>query len=165
MNNKPQTNHKQTMQSTNTHNKTNKRSQGISVFAFLSSLSFLAGEPESIERPLGKVFDEENKSSQPETGEVILPGRLYFKPVEPGVNLQQTLEDMLDDPLIKQHYARQAIVTDYQQIVGYDRLRDEHVSYSLAELEAMSEAERNEPMKFFCTLMGLERELFPSARA
>ena len=31
--------------------------------------------------------------------------------------------------------------------------------------EAMSEAERNEPMRFFCTLMGLEREMFPSAMA
>ncbi len=140
------------------------KNQSISMQEFLLSLMLIVSEPESVELPLGKVLSEENRAPNPETGEVIQPGRLYFKPVAKGVDVQQALENLLDEPLITQHYVRQAIVTDYIYIVGYDRLRAEHISYSLAELLQMSEDERNEPMKFFCSLMGLEREMFPSAR-
>ncbi|MDO5667360.1 MAG: hypothetical protein Q4G44_06005 [Alcaligenaceae bacterium] len=140
------------------------KDKSISMYEFLVRLSIMTGEPESVELPLGKVLDDENYAPDPQTGEVIKPGCLYFKPVAEGVDVQQALENLLDDPLITKHYVRQVIVTDYVDIVGYDRLRAEYIHYTFAEIRDMTEEERNQPMKFFCTLAGLEREMFPCTR-
>ena len=137
------------------------KKQEMSAHEFLLNLTFMIGEPESVKLPLGRVLTDENFAPEPENGEVIIPGRLYFKPVDQGINIQQALEDLLDDPLITKHYVRQVIITNYIDVVGYDRLRAEHVHCSLPELLQMTEDERQEPLKFFGSLLGLEREMFP----
>ena len=127
-----------------------------SMVKFLSDLIVLGSNHPKAPRPLDEVYHKENLSPNPETGEVIKSGKLFFRRVKQGVDLDQTLADILADPLVKTHATRIIVVTDYHHMVAYDRLRDYHVRYSLAMDREMTEHEAKESAKFFLVLAGME---------
>ncbi|MDO5667359.1 MAG: hypothetical protein Q4G44_06000 [Alcaligenaceae bacterium] len=127
-----------------------------SMVKFLRDLIVLGSNHPKAPRPLDEVYHKENLSPNPETGEVIKSGRLFFRRVKQGVDLEQTLDEILANPLVKTHATRIIVVTDYHHLVAYDRLRDHQVCYSLAMDREMTEDEAKESSNFFLVLAGIE---------
>ena len=103
-----------------------------------------------------------NIAKHPELGEVALKQKIYFKPVgkddgdllsDSGLTASEQLENALQtlktDPLIKTHKIRLLIVTDFQTLLAYDIKTDDTLDVEFVELD--------KDYAFFLPLVGLER--------
>ena len=103
-----------------------------------------------------------NVAKHPELGEVALKQKIYFKPVgkdygdllsDSGLTASEQLENALQtlktDPLIKTHKIRLLIVTDFQTLLAYDVKTDDTLDVEFVELD--------KDYAFFLPLVGLER--------
>ena len=103
-----------------------------------------------------------NIAKHPELGEVALKQKIYFKPVgkddgdllsDSGLTASEQLENALQtlktDPLIKTHKIRLLIVTDFQTLLAYDVKTDDTLDVEFVELD--------KDYAFFLPLVGLER--------
>lgn len=103
-----------------------------------------------------------NVAKHPELGEVALKQKIYFKPVgkddgdllsDSGLTTSEQLENALQtlktDPLIKTHKIRLLIVTDFQTLLAYDVKTDDTLDVEFVELD--------KDYAFFLPLVGLER--------
>ena len=103
-----------------------------------------------------------NIAKHPELGEVALKQKIYFKPVgknygdllsDSGLTGSEQLENALQtlktDPLIKTHKIRLLIVTDFQTLLAYDVKTDDTLDVEFVELD--------KDYAFFLPLVGLER--------
>ena len=103
-----------------------------------------------------------NVAKHPELGEVALKQKIYFKPVgkdygdllsDSGLTASEQLENALQtlktDPLIKTHKIRLLIVTDFQTLLAYDIKTDDTLDVEFVELD--------KDYAFFLPLVGLER--------
>ena len=103
-----------------------------------------------------------NVAKHPELGEVALKQKIYFKPVgkddgdllsDSGLTASEQLENALQtlktDPLIKTHKIRIIIVTDFQTLLAYDVKTDDTLDVEFVELD--------KDYAFFLPLVGLER--------
>lgn len=103
-----------------------------------------------------------NIAKHPELGEVALKQKIYFKPVgkddgdllsDSGLTGSEQLENALQtlktDPLIKTHKIRLLIVTDFQTLLAYDIKTDDTLDVEFVELD--------KDYAFFLPLVGLER--------
>ena len=103
-----------------------------------------------------------NIAKHPELGEVALKQKIYFKPVgkddgdllsDSGLTTSEQLENALQtlktDPLIKTHKIRLLIVTDFQTLLAYDVKTDDTLDVEFVELD--------KDYAFFLPLVGLER--------
>ena len=103
-----------------------------------------------------------NVARYPELGEVALKQKIYFKPMGkdegdlPTANgltateqLENALQTLKTDPLIKTHKIRLIIVTDFQTLLAYDVKTDDTFDVEFAE--------PNRDYTFFLQLVGLER--------
>ena len=89
-----------------------------------------------------------NVAKHPELGEVALKQKIYFKPVgkddgdllsDSGLTASEQLENALQtlktDPLIKTHKIRLVIVTDFQTLLAYDVKTDDTLDVEFVELD------------------------------
>lgn len=103
-----------------------------------------------------------NIAKHPELGEVALKQKIYFKPVgkddgdllsDSGLTGSEQLENALQtlktDPLIKTHKIRLLVVTDFQTLLAYDVKTDDTLDVEFVELD--------KDYAFFLPLVGLER--------
>ena len=103
-----------------------------------------------------------NVAKHLELGEVALKQKIYFKPVgkdygdllsDSGLTASEQLENALQtlktDPLIKTHKIRLIIVTDFQTLLAYDVKTDDTLDVEFVELD--------KDYAFFLPLVGLER--------
>ena len=103
-----------------------------------------------------------NVAKHPELDEVALKQKIYFKPVgkdygdllsDNGLTASEQLENALQtlktDPLIKTHKIRLIIVTDFQTLLAYDVKTDDTLDVEFIELD--------KDYAFFLPLVGLER--------
>ena len=103
-----------------------------------------------------------NVAKHPELGEVALKQKIYFKPVgkdygdllsDSGLTASEQLENALQtlktDPLIKTHKIRIIIVTDFHTLLAYDVKTDDTLDVEFVELD--------KDYAFFLPLVGLER--------
>lgn len=103
-----------------------------------------------------------NIAKHPELGEVALKQKIYFKPVgkddgdllsDSGLTASEQLENALQtlktDPLIKTHKIRLLVVTDFQTLLAYDIKTDDTLDVEFVELD--------KDYAFFLPLVGLER--------
>lgn len=103
-----------------------------------------------------------NVAKNLEFGEVALKHKIYFKPVgkdygdllsDSGLTASEQLENALQtlktDPLIKTHKIRIIIVTDFQTLLAYDVKTDDTLDVEFVELD--------KDYAFFLPLVGLER--------
>ena len=103
-----------------------------------------------------------NVAKHPELGEVALKQKIYFKPVgkdygdllsDSGLTASEQLENALQtlktDPLIKIHKIRLLIVTDFHTLLAYDVKTDDTLDVEFVELD--------KDYAFFLPLVGLER--------
>lgn len=103
-----------------------------------------------------------NVAKHPELGEVALKQKIYFKPVgkdygdllsDSGLTASEQLENALQtlktDPLIKIHKIRLLIVTDFHTLLAYDVKTDDTLDVEFIELD--------KDYAFFLPLVGLER--------
>lgn len=103
-----------------------------------------------------------NVAKHPELGEVALKHKIYFKPVgkdygdllsDSGLTASEQLENALQtlktDPLIKIHKIRIIIVTDFHTLLAYDVKTDDTLDVEFVELD--------KDYAFFLPLVGLER--------
>lgn len=103
-----------------------------------------------------------NIAKHPELGEVALKQKIYFKPVgkddgdllsDSGLTASEQLENALQtlktDPLIKTHKIRLLVVTDFQTLLAYDVKTDDTLDVEFVELD--------KDYAFFLPLVGLER--------
>ena len=103
-----------------------------------------------------------NVAKHPELGEVALKHKIYFKPIgknygdllsDSGLTASEQLENALQtlktDPLIKTHKIRIIIVTDFHTLLAYDVKTDDTLDVEFVELD--------KDYAFFLPLVGLER--------
>ena len=103
-----------------------------------------------------------NVAKHPELDEVALKQKIYFKPVgkdygdllsDNGLTASEQLENALQtlktDPLIKTHKIRLVIVTDFHTLLAYDVKTDDTLDVEFVELD--------KDYAFFLPLVGLER--------
>ena len=103
-----------------------------------------------------------NVAKHPELDEVALKQKIYFKPVgkdygdllsDSGLTASEQLENALQtlktDPLIKTHKIRLVIVTDFHTLLAYDVKTDDTLDVEFVELD--------KDYAFFLPLVGLER--------
>ncbi|OBX62816.1 methyltransferase [Moraxella osloensis] len=103
-----------------------------------------------------------NVAKNLEFGEVALKHKIYFKPIgknygdllsDSGLTASEQLENALQtlktDPLIKTHKIRIIIVTDFQTLLAYDVKTDDTLDVEFVELD--------KDYAFFLPLVGLER--------
>ncbi len=103
-----------------------------------------------------------NVARYPELGEVALKQKIYFKPMGkdegdlPTANgltateqLENALQTLKTDPLIKTHKIRLIIVTDFHTLLAYDVKTDDTLDVEFVELD--------KDYAFFLPLVGLER--------
>lgn len=103
-----------------------------------------------------------NVAKHPELGEVALKHKIYFKPIgknygdllsDSGLTASEQLENALQtlktDPLIKIHKIRLLIVTDFHTLLAYDVKTDDTLDVEFVELD--------KDYAFFLPLVGLER--------
>ena len=103
-----------------------------------------------------------NVAKNLEFGEVALKHKIYFKPIgknygdllsDSGLTTSEQLENALQtlktDPLIKTHKIRIIIVTDFQTLLAYDVKTDDTLDVEFVELD--------KDYAFFLPLVGLER--------
>ena len=103
-----------------------------------------------------------NVAKHPELDEVALKQKIYFKPVgkdygdllsDSGLTASEQLENALQtlktDPLIKTHKIRIIIVTDFHTLLAYDVKTDDTLDVEFVELD--------KDYAFFLPLVGLER--------
>ena len=103
-----------------------------------------------------------NVAKNLEFGEVALKHKIYFKPIgknygdllsDSGLTASEQLENALQtlktDPLIKTHKIRIIIVTDFHTLLAYDVKTDDTLDVEFVELD--------KDYAFFLPLVGLER--------
>lgn len=103
-----------------------------------------------------------NVAKHPELGEVALKHKIYFKSIgknygdllsDSGLTASEQLENALQtlktDPLIKTHKIRIIIVTDFHTLLAYDVKTDDTLDVEFVELD--------KDYAFFLPLVGLER--------
>lgn len=103
-----------------------------------------------------------NVAKNLEFGEVALKQKIYFKPIgknygdllsDSGLTASEQLENALQtlktDPLIKTHKIRLLIVTDFHTLLAYDVKTDDTLDVEFVELD--------KDYAFFLPLVGLER--------
>lgn len=103
-----------------------------------------------------------NVAKNLEFGEVALKHKIYFKPIgknygdllsDSGLTASEQLENALQtlktDPLIKTHKIRLLIVTDFHTLLAYDVKTDDTLDVEFVELD--------KDYAFFLPLVGLER--------
>lgn len=94
-----------------------------------------------------------NVAAHPELGEVANRHRLYFKPIPQSGNglsdLDDTLNQLKQNPLIKTHKIRILLVTDFDNLLIHDTFYDETIDCAFSDLDKNYD--------FLLPLAGLER--------
>ncbi len=68
-------------------------------------------------------------------GDVAVAQKLYFRAVEQGVSVADTLDEILALPALKQHKIRFVLVTDFVTVMAYDLKVKDGTEFDFAELK------------------------------
>lgn len=122
-----------------------KNKQNDFIFEFLALLDV----SKSTITSLKKNDSRHNVAANPEAGEIANKHRIYFKPLQAGEDLAQSLNELKNSPIIGQHKIRMIMVTDFDTVLINDTKYDETLDCDFVDLY------RN--YHFLLPLAGLER--------
>lgn len=122
-----------------------KNKQDDFIFELLSLLDV----SKSTITSLKKNDSRHNVAANPEAGEIANKHRIYFKPLQAGEDLAQSLNTLKTSPIINQHKIRMIMVTDFDTVLINDTKYDETLDFDFVDLY------RN--YHFLLPLAGLER--------
>lgn len=122
-----------------------KNKQDDFIFDFLALLDV----SKSTITSLKKNDSRHNVAANPEAGEIANKHRIYFKPLQTGEDLAQSLNELKNSPIIAQHKIRMIMVTDFDTVLINDTKYDETLDCDFVDLY------RN--YHFLLPLAGLER--------
>jgi len=108
------------------------------------------GFPKSTITRIAKGDRQRNVAPAPEAGEVALKNQLYFAPRElEDEALYEEAERLRDAALVQRHGLRFVLVTNFQELVAYDRRAEERLECALEQLPRH--------FNFFLPLIGYEK--------
>jgi hypothetical protein len=115
------------------------------IYDFLTLLDVSKSTITSLKKNDGRF----NVAANPEAGEVANKHRIYFKPVDAGQDLAKALNEVMNNPSIKQHKIRMVMVTDFDTVLVNDTKYDETLDCDFTDLY--------KNYHFLLPLAGLER--------
>ena len=115
------------------------------IYEFLALLDVSKSTITSLKKNDGRY----NVAANPESGEVANKQRIYFKPVDADQDPAKALNELKNNPIIKQHKIRMIMVTNFETILINDTKYDETLDCDFTDLY--------KNYHFLLPLAGLER--------
>jgi len=122
----------------------------------LEALVASAAETDAFIKPFLRTFDVSkatlNRSDRNiaiREGDFGIPVQCYFRAVEPGTDLFETLDALLAEPVVDRHRVRFVLVTDFRGVAAHDRKVDERLDCKYGDL--------HRHYSFFLPLAGYEK--------